>query len=158
MQVYVFENITDNHSEFAHAKLKHILKEDYNYDLTELSYTKYKKPYIKNLNIQFNISHCKNCAVIVIDNQEIGVDVETYDRYDKKLLNKLFNNDEILQITTSSTPNKEFTKLWCMKESLLKCIGTGLKLNVTNVLDIQDQYTFEIMEKEHYLISICKRK
>ena len=104
------------------------------------------------------MENSKNIVAIVVDTQEVGIDIEFYDRYDIKYINKIFSDKEVEQINNSNNPHKEYSKLWCMKESLLKCIGTGLKVNMKNVLDNKNEFVFKIIEKDSYLISICKRK
>lgn len=158
MKIYEFENAGADNTTFAHNKLKEILKTDFDYTLKELTYNKYKKPYLTDTNLYFNISHSKNIVAIVVDTQEVGIDIEFYDRYDIKYINKIFSDKEVEQINDSNNPHKEYSKLWCMKESLLKCIGTGLKVNMKNVLDNKNEFVFKIIDKDSYLISICKRK
>lgn len=158
MKLYIYKSDKSDTSAFAHEKLKEILQNDFNYQLTKLSYNKYKKPYLINSNLFFNISHSKDIVVIAIDTSELGIDIEFYDRYEEKNINKIFSEKEVQQIKESTNPYKEYSKLWCMKESLLKCIGTGIKIDMRNVLDNTDDFIFEIIEKEAYLISVCKRK
>ena len=158
MKLYIYKSDISDTSIFAHQKLKEILQNDFNYQLTNLSYNKYKKPYLTNSDLFFNISHSKDIVVIAIDTSEIGVDIEFYDRFEEKNMNKIFSEKEVEQITKSNNPHKEYSKFWCMKESLLKCIGTGLKIDMRNVLDNEDEFIFEIIEKDNYLISVCKRK
>ena len=158
MKLYIYKSDALDTSIYAHQKLKEILKNDFNYQLTNLSYNKYKKPYLIDCDLFFNISHSKDIVVIAIDTSEIGVDIEFYDRFEEKNINKMFSEKEVEQIKNSNNPYKEYSKLWCMKESLLKCIGTGLKIDMRNVLDNKEDFIFEIIEKDNYLISVCKRK
>ena len=157
MKLYKFENVSEDASIFAKNKLKEILQQEYNYTLDNLDYNKYQKPYIPNNPFYFNISHSKNTVVIVIDVQEVGIDIEYFDRYNTKLLNKIFNDNEINQIETSPTPNKEYSKIWCMKESYLKCLGTGIKKDMKDVLNDTSSYQFIYEETNDYCIVICKK-
>ena len=157
MKLYKFENVSDDTSIFAKNKLKEILQQDYNYKLETLEYNKYNKPYIPNNPLFFNISHSRNTVVIVIDEQEIGIDIEYFDRFNLKMLTKIFNKKEVEQINNSLNPKKEYSKLWCTKESYLKCIGTGIKKDMKNVLDNTSSYQFIYEETEEYCIVICKK-
>ena len=157
MKLYKFENILEDTSSFAKRKLIEILQNEYNYTLSTLEYNKYQKPYIPNNPLYFNISHSKNVVVIVIDSQEIGIDIEFFDRYNNNMLRKIFNEYEINKIQNSPSPNKEYSKLWCMKESLLKCKGTGIKKDMKDVLNDTSSYQFIYEETKDYCIVICKK-
>lgn len=158
MKLYVFENVNEDTSLFAKNKLKEILNQDFNYTLETLEYNKYNKPYLPNNPLYFNISHSKDTVVIVIDEHEIGVDVEYFDRFNDKIITKIFNEKEVEQIKNAITPNKEYSKLWCMKESFLKCIGTGIKKDMKDVLNNTSGYHFIYQETNEYCIVICNIK
>jgi 4'-phosphopantetheinyl transferase len=157
MKLYKFENVSEDTSIFAKKKLKEILQQEYNYTLESLDYNRYKKPYIPNMKLYFNISHSKDTVVIVIDEKEIGIDIEYFDRYNDKMISKIFNEKERNQIINSSNPNKEYSKLWCMKESYLKCLGTGIKKDMKDVLNDTTSYQFIYEETQDYCIVICKK-
>ena len=157
MKLYAYDHVEDT-STFAYEKLRQILKQDYNYEFNKFIYNKFNKPYLPTDNIYFNISHCKDIVVIAINDKEIGVDIEFYDRYNTKYLDQIFSTKEIEQIKKSTNPNKEYSILWCMKESLLKCIGTGIKKDMKHVLENKDLYNFNIEEYKEYCIVICTIK
>lgn len=90
-------------------------------------YNEYKKPISKN--IYFNISHSDNYVIMALnDKYDIGVDIENKNRIIKdKFINNV-SNDEELKID-----KEEFFKIWTSKESLLKCVGTGIVNNLKEV-------------------------
>ena len=94
-------------------------------------------------NIHFNLSHCDEAAACVIDNQPVGIDVETISAYDPQLLPLTMNLSEQQAITKSDYPERVFACLWTMKEAMLKCLGTGLSDDLPNLLiDLQkEDYT-----------------
>lgn len=158
MKIYTYKNDEHDNSTFAHQKLKEILKKEYGYILTELTYNKYNKPYLIDNKYYFNISHSKNIVTIAIDTKEIGIDIEFYNRYNPKYLNQIFSKEEISLISSSSFPQKEYSKLWCMKESLLKCLGLGIKKDMRNILNNKDEYDFTCYDYDDYCIVVCTKK
>ena len=101
----------------------------------------------KGPNIHFNLSHCDEAATCVIDNQPVGIDVETISAYDPQLLPLTMNLSEQQAIIKSDYPERVFACLWTMKEAMLKCLGTGLSDDLPNLLiDLQ---------KEDY-VNLCK--
>lgn len=103
----------------------------------EISRGKYGKPYIAKLrDIHFNLSHCENYLVLVIDQNEVGVDIEKINRVTINFALKMFHKNELHII--NDFPNLRqiiLTLIWSMKEAYLKYKGIGLKtkLNSFNV-------------------------
>ena len=92
----------------------------------------YGKPLLRNSDVQFNLSHSRQWAVIAIgENGDVGIDVEsTSDR--RTILNiaqHYFHADEIFQlekITDEEEQKEYFFQLWTLKESFVKALGTGI--------------------------------
>ena len=78
------------------------------------------KPISKD--IHFNISHSKGFVVFVMDNYPIGIDIELIRDYKKELKEFVTSKEEKEYIKT----NINFFEIWTNKESLLKCVGTGI--------------------------------
>lgn len=139
----------------------------------------------KSENLDFNISHNGDFTVFALSSHSaIGVDVMHIDTTLNKQnlfenLKDHFDNEEWKQIF--SQPEKDlitFFRLWCLKESLLKCIGIGLefdlvrlkfklcsslkeelvvcdsKLFIDNVESIK--YKFQENLIENHILTICK--
>ena len=86
----------------------------------ELEYNDYGKPYIKG-GPYFNISHCHNYVVLAISDKEVGIDIEEIKNRDLSFLTNILDKD-----ITGYDMNTQYL-LWCAKESIAKCLGTGLK-------------------------------
>ncbi len=92
----------------------------------------YGKPFLRHSNIQFNLSHSRQWALLAVGiDCDLGVDVEsTSDR--RSILNiaqHYFHPDEIAdldKITDEETQKNYFFRLWTLKESFVKALGTGL--------------------------------
>lgn len=95
---------------------------------------------------EFNISHSKGVVVFIMDNTPIGIDIEKIREVDTNLVDHISNDKEKEYIT-----NKEkFYEIWTNKESLVKCIGTGIvdKINEIPSLPLNDKKAYK--NKEYY--------
>lgn len=123
----------------------------------EIVYNEHGKPYLKNNELYFNISHDKNMTVLVTSDKEIGVDLE-YLTYKQSIVNKYFTTTEQEIIKKSKNKVYDFTKIWVMKESYVKMLGIGILYGLEKVDTINLIKKFEIIDKKEYLISICRNE
>lgn len=143
----------------AWSFLKEILK-NYNIDINEKSiiFNKYNKPYLKEKNIYFNISHSKNLVAIIISNKDCGIDIQYIDLLKdiNKLASKILSNKELENIKIRKNKNLYFYKQWSKKEAYYKCLGTGIKLSSLNNNIIKNVKTKVItVDNEKYCLSYC---
>ncbi|MBR3779734.1 MAG: 4'-phosphopantetheinyl transferase superfamily protein [Clostridia bacterium] len=102
----------------------------------EFSVSEFGKPYIKGLNVHFNISHSGDCAVCAVSDKEIGVDIEKIRSINPET-SKRFACENEQDYIDSHTDG--FFEIWTLKEAYFKCIGTGLGADIKTV-------SFEISE------------
>ena len=93
----------------------------------DISCGKDGKPELVGSGISFNLSHSGNFAACALSDSPIGLDIQTERDCDRRLSEKYFTAPERRFIEESENKACAFTKLWCMKESAVKYIGTGLK-------------------------------
>jgi 4'-phosphopantetheinyl transferase len=98
--------------------------------LLEFKFGPDNKPYIGNnnpLNIQYNLSHARNCALLAVSKEIVGCDVEYIDAAFKygDILPEHFSAEEANYINQQNSTERFFT-LWTRKEALLKGTGQGL--------------------------------
>ena len=86
----------------------------------ELTYNSYGKPSAIN-GTEFNVSHSQHIVVLAVAKREVGVDVEVMKIRDLSFFSNIFLEDEI-----KDASKEEKYLLWTNKESLVKCIGSGL--------------------------------
>lgn len=117
------------------ALLEEKLQKVFNLELINENYcyTQNGKPYLRDSNINFNISHCNDVVVVVISNKNIGVDIEDIKSFNKFVAKKILTDNEKIGLLTSNNKNEYFFKLWTLKESFLKAIGTGLSYGMKNI-------------------------
>lgn len=135
--------------------LKDVLKNELNITNYELTFNKYNKPYLKNRNIYFNISHDKNTIVLVTSDKEIGVDIEYY-TYKESVMKKYYNEFEQQEIINSNNKEYEFTRIWVMKEAFVKMKGQGISYGLQNVDTTRLKKQFKLISNEKYIIAICQ--
>lgn len=116
-----YKNLLDQKQHIVSSYLKRKYVKDYYLD-------EFKKP--KSNNIFFNVSHSKNLVGIALGNVDLGLDIEFKDKNRKEeLINYVCNQDELNKIKEES----DFYKIWTSKESLLKCVGSGLVNDIKNI-------------------------
>lgn len=135
--------------------LKDVLKNELNITNYELTFNKYNKPYLKNRNIYFNISHDKNTTVLVTSDKEIGVDIEYY-TYKESVMKKYYNEFEQQEIINSNNKEYEFTRIWVMKEAFMKMKGQGISYGLQNVDTTRLKKQIKLISNEKYIIAICQ--
>ncbi len=100
----------------------------------EIGYGKREKPYlIGHENIFFNLSHSGNMAAFGISDREIGVDIEKEKEFRPTLINYVFNDGdkELAKELIKSiglSDEQVYTRLWTVKESIMKYTGIGIGL------------------------------
>lgn len=137
--------------------LKYVLKIN-NICETNIIYNEYGKPYLENNPFYFNISHSGNYVVCALSSFEVGVDIEKNRSTHELVLKNCFTKDEFDYVTNDAL----FTKVWTLKESYIKFLGTGLKTKLNsfsvisnnNIMHI-DNVVFTSLSVEDYQLSIC---
>ena len=87
-------------------------------------YNKNGKPYLQDFpDIFFNISHCKNNAVCVISDYEIGVDIQDIRLFDIDIARRVCSEKELKRLAESDNSDKLFCRMWTEKESYAKSFG-----------------------------------
>lgn len=101
-----------------------ILKNKY---VGEYSLNEFGKPISKNC--YFNISHSKGYVVFIKDIVPIGIDIEKIRPVEEDLINYISSSEEKKYITS----DLKFYEIWTNKESLTKCLGTGIKVKIKDI-------------------------
>lgn len=98
----------------------------------EFSFNEHNKPYLLNQpNIFFNLSHSGNYAICAVSSDETGCDIEELENTNLKIAKKFFHPNEYKLLTEETNIQKQqelFFRLWTLKESFVKNIGTGINL------------------------------
>lgn len=120
-------------------------------------YGEHGKPFlVGHPEIHFNLSHCREAAICIIDSKPVGIDVESIREYRQSLVDYTMNADEVHQIQQAERPDVEFIKLWTQKEAVLKLSGEGISNHVKQVLvDHPASLTTVVSPDLRYIYSYC---
>lgn len=112
----------------AFLVLRYGLSEEYGInDIPEIYSGKYGKPYMKNRNIFFNISHCDNSVMCSISRRETGADIQDYCKNILDIRSRILSEGENRFINSHDfMKNQETARFWTLKESYGKYHGFGL--------------------------------
>lgn len=80
--------------------------------------------------ICFNLSHSHEMVVCAVSEKAVGCDIEKIKKAPEKLAERYFCENEIIHLNKFQNEEKEreFFRLWTMKESYMKMTGEGMKL------------------------------
>lgn len=124
----------------------------------KVSRSKNGKPYFEQsgIKLNFNVSHQGGYAILAgeVGDISVGCDVMTvdYKRGERlsdflRLMKKQFSDEEYNLVTCEKSENnicRMFYRIWCLKESYVKAIGTGLSLNLADVsFNIKDKHVLQ---------------
>lgn len=127
----------------------------------EFTINSYGKIYLNNNNLYFNLSHSNDYYAFAISKEEVGIDIE-------KVRDDV-NIDLIKRISNSKDEIKDVIKMWTIKESYLKYLGTGINTNLKDILInknsvsrngemLASYYNFKITnELNIYEITLCAK-
>ena len=98
------------------------------------------KPYFTDIPVCFNISHAKERVAVALSPCDVGCDVEYRSDNALKIAKRFFAPEEYAFLESIEDPDErgmEFTRIWTMKESVIKCCGEGIRrrLNDFSVTD-----------------------
>ena len=123
------------------------------------------KPYVKNLDVEFNISHSDEMVVCAISDNSVGIDIERVKPIGVNILRRVCTDVDLEYIfgdtvTINNIPDNfndkqlcRFYEVWTAKEAYFKYIGTGIK----NLKSISMNELFEkrqIVNISDYIITI----
>lgn len=121
-----------------------------------IQYEKRGKPYLKeHPDVFFNISHCADGCIVVVADEQIGVDMQNFIPFSWEVAERVCCSEEIEVLRCTQNREFEFIRMWTMKESYLKMTGVGIGENLkqVNTLVIKD---IEIIQRGNSMIAICR--
>lgn len=123
----------------------------------EWGYNEHGKPYLKDKDIFFNISHCKTAVAVIVADAEVGIDIEEM-RYRESLEKYVLSEEEIAELNKGEELKEEsFTRIWTKKEAVFKYYGTGITHDIKNVLKCCDVNIYSKRIGEKY-VSVATEK
>jgi len=121
----------------------------------------YGKPFCKNADIHFSISHSKEAVVCAVSDRKIGADIEKMRNLETRIARISCTDSDLEFIFGSATIPESFNneslfrffRLWTAKEAYFKYCGTGIvKLKDISFKDIKDKCQMQV--HGDYMITI----
>ena len=136
---------------------------------SKFSYVKNGKPCLKNCPVFFNLSHSGSFAACAFSEHEIGIDIERIQIPEHALMERVCRPRELtyLRSLQGQALSSAFAKLWTIKESYMKYLGTGLTLDPLRLeIDFHEpcslihdgtpvQIYFKTYALPYYQLSLC---
>lgn len=139
--------------------LKYVLKNNRITDY-ELVYNEFGKPFLKDNKAYFNLSHTHDFVVCAFSDNLVGVDIERIRPKNDLVIKRCYTSNEALVCVDDLM----FTKIWTLKESYIKYLGTGLKTKLNSFETVKDyalckidNVIFTSMKIDDYYLSICHK-
>lgn len=84
------------------------------------------KPFSPHTNLQFNLSHSGDYALLAAADCAVGADIEKHDAAHLSIAERIYRPEELAWMRQK--PESRFFALWTMKESVIKALGCGLSM------------------------------
>lgn len=126
----------------------------YHIEISSVMAGEHGKPMVEGL--EFNLSHSGNLVICAVSDQPVGCDVELLRKAPARVAERYFSRDEqeYLSRFCGEDYDKEFFRLWTMKESYVKMTGEGIAMARGKVPDCY----FAEVDVPGYIISICAKE
>lgn len=94
------------------------------------------RPELEGVPLHFSLSHTGEFAACAISDVPVGLDIQIREAPRDNILRRVFSPEEREYVLADAQPAFAFTKLWTMKESVVKLSGEGIgaMLSGINVL------------------------
>lgn len=117
------------------------------------------KPFCRALPGYFSLSHSGAYVLCAVSSQELGADIQKKEGCRKSVLERCFASDEQGAVLRALDQDAEFTRIWALKESYIKAIGSGLSMPLNSFSVIEETkkavYGFWHTEFGEYQVAVC---
>ena len=111
----------------TYLMLQYGLRECFGITSFKIAFGEHGKPYLPEYPyVHFNISHCNAGCAVAVANCPIGVDIQDVRPFSWDIAKQVCCDQELAELETSADRAMLFTKMWAMKESYMKMIGSGI--------------------------------
>lgn len=111
------------------------------FNLKDVQYTAFNKPFWK-ADIDFSIAHSGNIVGCALSTKgTIGLDIEKIQVINIDNFKHILNLEDQHFLSKSNNINKDFFKIWTIKEAVSKADGRGLSMDVKDIIIGQKQVT-----------------
>lgn len=139
-----------------------LLEKNINYNNLKFTKNKDGKPSITNYPLFYSTSHSDEYVICALSDKEIGIDIQSIQKINFKIMNSFFDKDEKFY----SNNNENYTKVLSLKEAYGKCYGFGINcikevkfsIKKENIIINDKNVTYKfINDIPNYIISIVEK-
>ena len=113
------------------------------------------KPVVPGTGLYVSISHSGAYVVCAVDDEPIGVDVETFRDVEEKFMRRVCSEAELSYVLDSCAPERRFWELWTAKEAIFKLTGHGPLLKLSK-LALPQRVTVCYMERFGCALTVAR--
>lgn len=139
--------------------LNDILENNYFMDIDTLEYiyNESGKPYLKDNNLYFSLSHSNGLVALTVSKEEVGLDIELIKPVKDAVAKRIMNETEY-NIYNSLDKNKKisyFYEVWTSKEAYVKKLGTTITLTPSKIEIDEDILIKRIsIDNNEYMLAV----
>lgn len=139
-----------------------------------ISEGKYGKPILNSRSMHFNYSHSKHYIATTVSTYPVGIDIEYMEAFDyMDIVKHFFSFDEKMALMQKKGKARDqlFYKCWTCKESLAKCIGSGLNKMILHAspvfedtklriytIDSREYFVYTVLFEDNFSLSLTTEK
>lgn len=117
-----------------------------------------EKPFFSDNEVFFSLAHCGDYAVCAVSDVPVGVDIELPRVGGARLAKRFFQPDEAALVYAADDPDREFCRLWALKESYIKYADLRLgNVRSFSVVSGAEGCSFSSASYGEYLIGCCAK-
>ena len=152
-QLFIKEQLGSN------LLLNDILENNYFLDPKEIEYiyNESGKPYLKDKNLYFSLSHSNGIIALTVSKEEVGLDIELIKPVKDALAKRIMTTEEY-NIYNTLDKNKKITyfyEVWTSKEAYVKKLGTSITLTPSNIEIDEDILIKRInIDNNEYMLAV----
>ena len=152
-QLFIKEQLGSN------LLLNDILENNYFLDPKEIEYiyNESGKPYLKDKNLYFSLSHSNGIIALTVSKEEIGLDIELIKPVKDALAKRIMTTEEynIYNTLDKNKKIKYFYEVWTSKEAYVKKIGSSITLTPSNIEIDEDILIKRInIDNNEYMLAV----
>ena len=120
-----------------------------------ISYDRHRRPQLKDIPGDFNISHSGSMIICALTNQgSVGTDVERIRDVKLSEFKRTMNHQQWQTIFDADEPLRKFFQYWAIKESIIKADGRGLQMRLADIFIDRRQAQYEGQQWSYQLLSL----
>ncbi len=125
----------------------------------EFEYNEYGKPLLKGGGYFFSVSHSGDFVAFAGADSPVGVDIQSVGRADRRVAERFFTSEEYAAICAAPSLEREFFRIWTLKEAYVKMLGVGMAAPFNSFCVLTEEIAGISRSEDlgEYILSVCVR-